>query len=58
MRPAELRAAKSDPELKIFCWAGGKHNPGARGMEQERCTVQARFVRGALPPWFGGFFCY
>lgn len=58
MRPAALRAAKPDLELDIFCWAGGKHNPRARRMEQKQGTVEARFVHRALPPWFGVFFCY
>lgn len=33
--------------------------PRSKGMEKERCTMQAKFVHKALPPWFGvgfGFF--
>lgn len=31
--------------------------PWSNKMEHERCTMQAKFVHEALPPWFGEFFC-
>lgn len=50
MRPAALRAAKPDLELDIVCWAGGKHNPRARRMEQNKALCKRGLCIGLCLP--------